>query len=70
VPLKNGVVEDDTRIKEALPTIKYAVDKGAKVILATHLGRPKGERNEKYSLKSVAEYINKNILNWVLLMIV
>lgn len=59
VPLKNGVVEDDTRIKEALPTIKYAVDKGAKVILATHLGRPKGERNEKYSLKSVAEYINK-----------
>ena len=59
VPLKNGVVEDDTRIKEVLPTIKYAMEKGAKVVLATHLGRPKGERKEEYSLKSVSEYINK-----------
>jgi phosphoglycerate kinase len=59
VPLKKGAVEDDTRIKEALPTIKYAIDKGAKVILATHLGRPKGERKEEYSLRCVADYINK-----------
>lgn len=42
VPIKNGVITDDRRIREALPTIKYLVDKGAKVILVSHLGRPKG----------------------------
>jgi phosphoglycerate kinase len=43
VPLENGVITDDTRIRETLPTIKYLIEKGAKVILASHMGRPKGE---------------------------
>ena len=41
VPIKSGVIEDDTRIRASLPSIEYALDKGATVILASHLGRPK-----------------------------
>ena len=54
VPLKDGVITDDKRIVEALPTIKYLISKGAKVILCSHLGRPKGEFNPKYTLAPVA----------------
>ena len=55
VPLKGGVIGDDTRIRESLPTIKYALDAGAGcVILASHLGRPKGKPNPDMSLRPVA----------------
>lgn len=55
VPIKNDAITDDTRITSSLPTIQYALDHGATVILASHLGRPKGKPNPEFSLKPVAD---------------
>jgi phosphoglycerate kinase len=59
VPLKGGVITEDTRIQASLPTIRYALEKGATVILASHLGRPKGKPNPEYSLKPVAARVSE-----------
>src|SRR6202035_3150550 len=54
VPLEGGRVADDTRIRETLPTIAFARERGARLVLASHLGRPKGKPDPKYSLKPVS----------------
>jgi phosphoglycerate kinase len=57
VPIKDDSVGDDTRIRAAMPTLEYLLDQGAAVILCSHLGRPKGSPNPKYSLRPVAIYL-------------
>lgn len=59
VPIKDGKVGDDTRIRAALPTVKYLMDEGAAVILCSHLGRPKDEPDPAYSMKPVADYLSE-----------
>jgi phosphoglycerate kinase len=59
VPLKDGVVTDDTRIRETLPTLKLAIEKGGRLVLATHLGRPKGGPDPKYSVKPAAKKLEE-----------
>nr|MCR4906687.1 phosphoglycerate kinase [Clostridiales bacterium] len=61
VPLKDGVITDENRITGALPTIEYLRKNGAKVILCSHLGRPKGEFNMKYSLAPVAKRLSERL---------
>jgi phosphoglycerate kinase len=59
VPLKEAVVTDDTRIRETLPTLRLAIEKGARLIIASHLGRPKGGPDAKYSLKPAAKKLEE-----------
>ena len=59
VPIENNVVGDDTRIRAALPTIKYLIEHGARVVLLSHLGRPKGKPEPKYSLQPVAKRLQE-----------
>src|SRR5271169_6526130 len=59
VPLKDGVVTDDTRIRETLPTLRLAIQKGGRLVLASHLGRPKGGPDAKYSLAPVAKKLSE-----------
>ncbi|WP_407407678.1 phosphoglycerate kinase [Peribacillus sp.] len=61
VPMQDGKISDDTRIKAALPTINYLIEQGAKVILASHLGRPKGQVVEELRLAPVAERLSQLI---------
>lgn len=57
VPIKNGVIGDDNRIRQALPSINHVIEHGAKLVLLSHLGRPKGEPNPEFSLRPIAEYL-------------
>ena len=59
VKMENGVITSDKRIVASLPTIKYLIEKGAKVILCSHLGRPKGQVNPEFSMAPVAECLSK-----------
>jgi phosphoglycerate kinase len=61
VPMKDGVVTDDTRIRAALPTIQYLSEQGAKVVLASHLGRPKGQVVEELRLTPVAKRLGEHL---------
>lgn len=59
VPLSEGSVTDDTRVRAALPTLRYLVDHGARVIVISHLGRPKGEPDPQYSLRPVRRVLQR-----------
>ena len=59
VPIKNGTIGDDTRIRSSLPSIRHALERGANIILASHLGRPKGKANPEYSLRPIAARLSE-----------
>ena len=65
VPLKDGAITDDTRIRAALPSINFLIDHGARIVIMSHLGRPKGKPNPEMSLAPVAarlsEYLGKEV---------
>ncbi len=59
VPLKDGVITDDTRIRATLPTLRHLIGEGAKVVIASHLGRPKGERKPEFTLAPCAKRLSE-----------
>ncbi|MCE3010653.1 MAG: phosphoglycerate kinase [Proteobacteria bacterium] len=67
VPLEDGKITDDTRIQASLPTIQYALEKGAKIVMASHLGRPKAAGDKKYSLEPVAARLTELLQKEVIL---
>src|SRR6476659_9416858 len=62
VPLEGSKITDDRRIVQAMPTIKSVIDRGGRLILMSHLGRPKGGPEPKYSLKPVADHLHKLLI--------
>ena len=63
VPVIDGKITDDNRIVEAMPTINYLLEKGARVILMSHLGRPEGKPDKKYSLEVVSKRVQELLPN-------
>ena len=59
VPLKNGIITDETRINKTLPILNYLIEKKSKIIVISHVGRPKGKWNEDLSLKPICENLKK-----------
>src|SRR5437868_11193044 len=68
VPLEDGKITDETRIKASLPTIQYLMEKGAKIVMCSHLGRPKHEDDRQFSLEPVAkrltELLSAEVILW------
>ena len=64
VPMQDGKITDDIRITSALPTVKYLIENNAKVILMSHMGRPKGEPKPEFSLKPVADRLSRHLMLW------
>ena len=61
VPIKDGIILDQTRINKILPVIKFLIDNNAQIIIVSHVGRPKGRKNKDLSLKPIGENIEKKI---------
>ena len=61
VPLKNGIIKDQTRIDKVLPIIEHLLKKNSKIIVVSHVGRPKGKINKELSLKPICENLEKKI---------
>ena len=59
VPLKNGIITDQTRIDKILPIINFLLGKNSRIILVSHVGRPNGKKNSELSMKPICEYLEK-----------